>query len=127
MPDSEAPITQGSLNRLEFNLDAKITQRCDALEKQITQRLLEHERRLTELNNAHDRAIEAKRLTDEAALRVQERTVTTKDLQAWKDEVNRALALQAGAAVQNAKTWALIMGVGVLITNILIRFLFPAR
>jgi hypothetical protein len=125
MNPPDTTITQEALDRLERNLDNKIIERDSSLEKLINQRLSEHERRLGEMNNAHEKAIEAKRLSDEAATRIAERAVTKQELETWKLEVNKRLDLAAGAA----KTWALLGAVmGSVIAGIFVglitRFLF---
>lgn len=122
---SANPITQDALDRTEANLQAIIIASVGGLREVIMNRLSEHERRINELNNSHEKAIEAKRLSDEAATKIQERAVTKADLQIWKDEVNRALTLQAGAANANAKTWALVMGIVVILVNIATRVIVP--
>lgn len=124
---SHSPITQDALDRLEANLQSAILSGIGSLKDLVFIRLAEHERRINELNNSHDKAVEQKRLTDDAATRIQERTVTTAALQVWKDEVNRALALQAGTANANAKTWSLVMGIVAILANIVIRVLLPPR
>lgn len=126
---SKHEITQDALDRLEANLSTLILSSVAGLKEVIFIRLADHERRLNELNNSHDKATEAKRLTDEAATKIQERAVSKSDLQMWKDEVNRALTLQTSAvtakAEASAKMWSLVMAISVIVVNVLIRFLLP--
>lgn len=122
---SNATISQDALDRVEANIQASQAAAISAVREIMDTRFKEHERRIGELNNSHEKAIEAKRLSDEAATRVQERTVTFATLQTWKDEVNRQLAVQAGSAAANAKTWALIMGIVVILINVALRVLNP--
>lgn len=122
---SQASVGQDALDRVEANIQASLNHAMTSLREIMEVKFREHERRLGELNNSHERAVEAKRLSDEAATRVQERTVTFATLQTWKDEVNRQLAVQAGAAAANAKTWALIMGIVVILVNVALRIMVP--
>ena len=124
---SSNPITQDALDRTEANLQASIVSSVASLKELMTYKFTEHERRLADLNNSHEKAIEAKRLSDEAATRIQERTVTTAALQAWKDEVNKALTTQAATSNANAKTWSLAMGIVVILVNVVLRFILPTK
>lgn len=92
-------------------------------ERLSQERYGEIRRRLDDLNNSHEKAVNEKQRTDEAALRVQERSVTKEELQTWKDEVNRALSLAQGAATARATMMSVAVGMAVLIINVVIRYL----
>lgn len=97
--------------------------RIAANERLSLERYGEIQRRLDDLNNSHEKAAEEKQRTDEAALRVQERTVTRVEFQAWKDDVNGILATQAGAQTARAAMLSSLIGILVLVINVVIRYL----
>lgn len=112
-------ITRDALNRIESNLRREL----DAFKELSNVRNQEVDRRLADLNNSHEKAVQEKKRTDEAALQVQERTVTRQEFQAWKDEVNRALNLAQGAATARATMMSVAVGVAVLVINLVIRYM----
>lgn len=121
-----SPITQDALDRLEANLSTAFITGMSGLKELMLTRFAEHERRINDLNNSHDKAIEAKRMSDEAATRIAERAVTKAELESWKAEVNKRLDIAAGAA----KTWAAFGAVAgsvvaAVLVGIVSRFLFP--
>jgi hypothetical protein len=132
--------------------DRELMLRDKALELQAK----EYERRLEVLNHAHAAAVEAQAKTvpremydsdrkgQEQALATalveQRRTFDaykaaqddtegerSKAFQIWKDEINAKLASQAGAAAASAKTWALIMAVGAILVNLVIRYMTSTK
>lgn len=119
MGDDSEVITRDALNRIE----ARANERVAAVKELIEARLDEIDRRLAELNNSHDKAVTEKKRTDEAAVQVQERTVTRLEFQAWKDEVNRALNLAQGAATARATMMSVTVGIVVLVINLILRYM----
>lgn len=120
----------GDMDRLEERLhdrDKSVEKlfelRIAAMERLSLERYGEIRRRLDDLNNSHEKAVNEKQRTDEAALRVQERSVTKEELQTWKDEVNRALSLAQGAATARATMMSVAVGMAVIIINVVIRYL----
>lgn len=114
-------ITRDALNRIE----ARANERVAAVKELLEARLDETDRRLADLNNSHDKATQEKKRTDEAAVQVQERTVSRLEFQAWKDEVNRALNLAQGAATARATMMSVAVGIAVLVINLVIRYMTP--
>lgn len=110
-------ITRDALNRIESNLRREL----DAFKELSKERHEEVDRRLADLNNSHEKATQEKQRTDQAALQVQERSVTKAELQTWKDEVNRALNLAQGAATARATMLSVAVGIVVLLINLAIR------
>lgn len=120
----------GDIDRLEERLrecDKSVEKlfdvRITAMEKLSLERYGEIRRRLDDLNNSHEKAVDEKRRTDEAALRVQERTVPRVEFQAWKDDVGGILATQAGAQTARAAMLSSLIGILVLVINVVIRYL----
>lgn len=116
-------ITRDALNRLEANARREL----DAFKQLEEVRYKETERRLGDLNNSHEKAVQEKKRTDEAAVQVQERTVSRVEFQAWKDEVNRALNLAQGAATARATMMSVGVGLAVLVINLIIRYMTGGR
>lgn len=121
IPPSDVPelITRDALNRIEANTRREL----DAFKQLEEERHHETDRRLGELNNSHEKATAEKKRTDEAAVQVQERTVSRIEFQAWKDEVNRALNLAQGAATARATMMSVAVGIAVLVINLIIRYM----
>lgn len=112
-------ITRQALSRSERTTRRELRAEVRSLRLQLK----EIHRRLDELNNSHDKAVAEKKRTDEAALQVQERTVSRVEFQTFKDEMNRIMATQAGANAATAKAWSVAVGIGAIVVNIIIRYL----
>lgn len=123
IPPPDELITRDALNRIEANTRREL----DAFKQLEEERQREVERRLADLNNSHSKAAEEKKRTDEAAVQVQERTVSRIEFQSWKDEVNRALNLAQGAATARATMMSVAVGVIVFVLTQLARIMFPVR
>lgn len=123
IPPPDELITRDALNRIEANTRREL----DAFKQLEEERQREIERRLGDLNNSHEKASQEKKRTDEAAVQVQERTVSRIEFQAWKDEVNRALNLAQGAATARATMMSVAVGVVVFVLTQLARIMFPVR
>jgi len=145
-------VTTSALDRLEATLRREAAEHAANVEKALKLQATEYERRLEVLNHAHAAAVEAqaktvpremydndKKAASDAmatALAEQRRTFDAykqsqdsaeteraKAFQLWKDEINAKMASQAGAAAASAKTWALIMAVGAILVNLVIRYM----